>query len=118
MNLLLADFALHFGLGSRRRVVLVMDQASFHSTRHLKIPEGLHLLFLPPRSPELQPAERLWPATNEAIVNRRFESLDDLEEATVKRCQVLLNRQEFVRSLTGFHWWLDAVEPLSVNKRI
>jgi transposase len=46
-------------------------------------------MFLPPYSPELQPCEHLWPLTNEAIANRRFETLDGLQEAQVERCIVL-----------------------------
>ena len=87
----------------------MLDQVSFHTTRKLTLPEGVHLLFLPPRSPELQPAERLWPLTNEAIANRSFESLDELEDITAHRCRVLMNRPEFMRGVTGFYWWLEAV---------
>lgn len=105
----LADFAAHFGLGPQKRVVLALDQAAFHTTPNVVVPEGIHRLFLPPKSPELQPAERLWPATNEAIANRSFESLDQLEDVVAHRCRVLLNRQAFIRGLTGFHWWIDAV---------
>jgi transposase len=70
---------------------------------------GLHLLFLPPKSPELQPAERLWPLTNEAIANRSFESLDELETLTAHRCRVLMHQRDFVRGVTGYYWWLEAV---------
>jgi hypothetical protein len=41
----------------------------------------IHLMLLPSHSPELQPAERLWPLTNEPIINELFETLDDLEQA-------------------------------------
>ncbi len=67
----------------------------------------MHLEFLPPRSPELQPAERLWPLANEAVANRHFEELDGLEEALVKRCVALLGQTELIRSLTLYHWWPD-----------
>jgi transposase len=48
------------------------------------------LFFLPAYSPELQPAERLWPLTNEPIANRCFESLDELEAVLFDRCRRLL----------------------------
>ena len=38
----------------------------------VEIPEGIHLEFLPSGSPELMPAERLWPLTNEAVATRLF----------------------------------------------
>ncbi|NJK37317.1 MAG: IS630 family transposase, partial [Oscillatoriales cyanobacterium SM2_3_0] len=75
----------------------------------VQIPEGIHLLFLPPKSPELQPAERLWPLTNEAVANRSFGSLDELEEITAHRCRVLLKRTELIQGLTNFYWWAEAV---------
>jgi transposase len=105
----LADFAQAFQVSATNRILLVLDQASFHTTRKLKVPEGLHLLFLPPKSPELQPAERLWPLTNEAIANRSFESLDELETLTAHRCRVLMHQRDFVRGVTGYYWWLEAV---------
>ncbi|MEP0949179.1 transposase [Leptolyngbya subtilissima DQ-A4] len=94
-NQVLADFAAHFDLSPDKRVVLVLDQAAFHTTANVVVPEGIHLLFLPPKSPELQPSERFWPATNEAIANRSFESLDQLEAVVAQRCRVLLNRPAF-----------------------
>ena len=69
------------------------------------MPEGIHLLFLPPYSPELQPCERLWSLTNEGVANRSFRTLDDLEAAQVQRCVVLQDQPEVIRSLTHFHWW-------------
>ncbi len=69
-NKVLADFAQHFGIGEKKQVVLVVDQAGWHKSAKVKIPQGIHLEFLPSHSPELQPAERLWTLTNEPIANR------------------------------------------------
>ena len=33
----------------------------------------------------LQPAERLWPLTNEAVANKCFETLTELEEVLFQR---------------------------------
>jgi hypothetical protein len=74
----LKDFAKHFQVGAKKRVVLVMDGAGWHLSKSVKIPKGIHLCCLPSHSPELQPAERLWPLTNEPIANRYFSSLDEL----------------------------------------
>ena len=106
---LLADFAQHFEVGPRKQVILVIDQAAFHTSAQVRVPQGLHLLFLPAKSPELQPAERLWPLCNEAIANRSFAGLDELEAATAHRCRVLLQRRELVQGLTNFYWWAEAV---------
>jgi transposase len=106
---ILDDFAQHFQLGERKRIILALDQARFHTTEKIKIPQGIDLLFLPPKSPELQPAERLWPLTNEPLANRSFANLDELESTTIHRCQVLLERRELIRGLTNFYWWEEAI---------
>ncbi|MBW4451098.1 MAG: hypothetical protein KME38_30890, partial [Spirirestis rafaelensis WJT71-NPBG6] len=54
---------------------------------------------------ELQPAERLWPVTNEAIANESFDSLDELEEALFQRCKVISDNHDLIRGLTYYHWW-------------
>lgn len=106
--LALAHFAQMVGAGPNKRVLLVLDRAGWQKSRQLTLPEGLHLIFLPPYSPELQPCERLWPLTNESIANRHFRDLDELEEAQAQRCLVLQNQPEAIRSLTHFHWWPSA----------
>jgi len=65
-SLVLADLAREFDLNQNKRILLVKDQAGWHTSDNLVLPEGIDLFFLPSHFPELQPAERLWPLTNEA----------------------------------------------------
>ena len=88
--------------------MLVLDGAGWHTSPKLEVPEGIHLEFFPPNSPELQPAERLWPLSNEGIANRYFERMDDLEEALVERCVGLLGQPQTIRSYICYHWWPEA----------
>ena len=74
----------------------------------LEVPEGIHLEFLPSHSPELQPAERLWPLSNEGVANCYFEEIEDLEEALVERCLALLDQPELIRSHIRYPWWPGA----------
>ncbi len=104
-NRVLADFAREFQLNRNKRVLLVLDQAGWHTTDKLELPEGLDLYFLPSHSPELQPAERLWPLTNEVIANHSPHNLKELEELLIFRCRKLLQQQELVRGITCYHWW-------------
>jgi hypothetical protein len=64
---------------------------------NVPIPEGLHVEFLPPDSPELQPAERLWSLSDEPLVNRKFESLAELEETLARRWVTLSAMPEVSR---------------------
>ncbi|MGE5446311.1 MAG: transposase, partial [Ignavibacteriales bacterium] len=81
MNLGLVDFAKSVGAVRGKQLMVVMDRAGWHMSNDVVVPDGVHLIPLPPYSPELQPAERLWRLTNEAVANKRFENLDELEEA-------------------------------------
>lgn len=69
----LADEAHEFELGAKKHILLAVDQAGWHISKDLKVPEGLHLTLLPSHSPELQPAERLWTMVDEPRCStRRF----------------------------------------------
>lgn len=103
----LADFAREFKLGAKKQIILAVDRAGWHISHDLEIPEGLHLRFLPSHSPELQPAERLWTMVDEPIANQSFENLNDLEEVLFHRCKTLLQQQDLIQGLTGFHWWIN-----------
>jgi len=107
-SMALKEFAKEVGAGENKHVLVVLDQAGWHTGGEVELPEGIHLEFLPKGSPELQPAERLWPLTNEAIANRLFEEIEEIEEALVKRCVELLDQAQIIRDLTNYHWWPQA----------
>jgi len=104
-GLALREFARDEGIGPTRRAVLVLDRAGWHAAKDLALPEGVHLAFLPPASPELQPAERLWPLLDEPVANRAFADLDELEGVLVARCRALERARPTVKAHTRFHWW-------------
>lgn len=66
-SLALDLFCKEVGAGKDKRVLLVLDRMGFHTGKGVRVPEGVELEFLSSRSPELQPAERLWPLTNERV---------------------------------------------------
>jgi transposase len=100
-SLALGEFAKEVGAGENKRVLLV-DKAGWHTGGEVDLPEGIHLEFLPSGSPELMPAERLWPLTNEALANGLFE---EIEQTLLDRCVELLDQAELISGLTNYHWW-------------
>lgn len=104
-RLALRAFARDEGIDATHRAVLVLDQAGWHSTKDLVLPEGLHLAFLPAYSPELQPAERLWGLVDEPVANRTFADLDELEATLVARCRELERQRHPIKRRTRYHWW-------------
>lgn len=105
MGLALAAFAQDEGINATHRVVLMLDGAGWHTSGELVVPEGLDLASMPAASPELQPAERLWPLVDEPVANRTFTDLDELEAVLVTRCQGLRADRPTIRGHTRFHWW-------------
>src|SRR3954449_8761889 len=106
---LLALFAREAGAGRDRILVLGLDSAGWHTAPNLVVPEGLRLAYLPPYSPELQPAEHLWPILDEPLANRYFATLADLERTVADRCRVLDGDQLSLG--TNFHWWPKPATP-------
>jgi transposase len=100
----LAEFARQAGASPTKQIVLVLDRAGWHTSVRLRVPDHVHLLFLPAYSPELQPAEHLWPLTNSVLVNRHFTSIEELEDVQFARCADLQVRPDLIRSATCFHW--------------
>jgi hypothetical protein len=101
----LAAFARDERIDATHRVVLVLDQAGWHVSVRLQVPEGIHLVFLPASSPERQPAERLWSLVDEPVGNRAFPDLDGLENVLVARCRMLEAEPTRLKAHTHFHWW-------------
>jgi hypothetical protein len=85
----LGPYARETGAGHARSIVLVLDNAGWHGPAGLAILDGISLAFLPPYSPELQPAERLWPLVDEPIANRHVASLAELDAILAARCRRL-----------------------------
>jgi transposase len=106
----LAAFANQAEAGAKKQIVLALDRAGWRRTQRLRVPDHVHLQFLPPYSPELQPAEHLWPLTNTVLVNRHFASIQELEDAQAARCVALHARRDLVRSTTLFQWWPQRLE--------
>ena len=102
---LLHAFAEEARAGRDRIIVLLIDNAGWHGPANLEVPEGVRLVFLPPYTPELQPAETLWELVDEPIVNKHIPDLETLDEIISRRCVILAEDRSTLKSRTGFHWW-------------
>ena len=73
----LAEIARH--VDEDAHAVLIMDQAGCQMSNNLVVPENITIMPLPPKSPELNPAENLWLFMRENwLSNRIFKSYDDI----------------------------------------
>ena len=86
-------------------VLMVMDQAGWHIAGELSVPANMRLMFLPPYSPELNPAEHVWEAIREdCFANHVFRDLDHVEQALTTGLVALETNPLRTRSRTGFGW--------------
>ena len=77
----------HVGIikdGSRKKILLVLDNAKYHHAKILQqwledVSDVLELFFLPPYSPDLNAIEMLWKKTRRNVThNRFFKSIQEL----------------------------------------
>ena len=81
-------------------VLLVWDQAGFHTSKKLKIPEDMTILPLPPYSPELNPVENLWHyLRSHYLANRTYADYDALRIAAVNAWREAVLDKEIVKSV-------------------
>ena len=97
------------GLISRRfckdRVLLVMDGAGWHKAKDLRFPDHIHRILLPPYSPELNPAERIWEELREKwFANRLFHTLRAVEIQLNTGMELLADSPDTTRSIAGYDW--------------
>ena len=59
--------------------VVLLDQAGWHGSSSLAVPDNITLLPLPPRAPELNPVENVWQFMRDNwLSNRVFTSYTDI----------------------------------------
>lgn len=101
----------HYG---GRRVVMLLDADTSHTAkasralaRRLKI----RLLWLPTRSPELNPMETLWRQAKDAVcVNTQYVTIDQQADAFIAHVSGLSNREALHTSgVLSEHFWLKRV---------
>lgn len=93
-------------------LLLVLDGAPSHRSKEIIHPENASLLRLPAYSPELDPVERWFQEFRRELSNRTFEAVAPLQEALTQTLQPYWEDPARLRRLTGFSWWVEAVDAL------
>jgi transposase len=82
---------------------LVWDRGPSHRTAEVR-EVGIPLVELPPYSPELNPAERVFEKLRRVVEGKVYTTLDDKVAAVVAHLEWLEADPERVRSLTHGSW--------------
>jgi len=86
--------------------IIQLDNASFHTTTKIKIPDNIILLFQPAYSPELNPIERVWEYIKYYLQSKLFTDLEELRNQTANFLNSLSNK--LIQSLTSYQYIIDA----------
>jgi hypothetical protein len=107
MNLFLAHVAEVF---ADYFLVMQVDQAGWHRSKELQVPENIRFIFQPASSPEVNPVEHLWEELREKYLhNLVFSSLEDLTEVLCQALTELTDDKERLRSMMFFpHFRIEA----------
>ena len=88
--------------------ILFLDNGAFHKAKRLLIPNNIALCFIPPYSPELNPAEKLWAFLKRKITNKAFKTLDELQMFMDSIIQKYLTI-ELIKSITNTTTYENAI---------
>lgn len=85
--------------------VLLLDRAGWHTTDKLTVPGNITLIFLPSRSPELNPVENIWQYMRQNwLSNRVFETYDAIIDTASRAWAKLLSEPQTLMSI-GLRDW-------------
>lgn len=60
--------------------IVVLDNGAFHHAKSLNIPYNIAFIFLPPYSPELNPAEKMWRYFKDKVSMVAYNTVEALEQ--------------------------------------
>jgi len=89
---------------------VVLDNSGSHRSGEVSWPQDMHPLYLPPYSPELNPAEQIFRHLRKTLSNVVFTTLDELQNALIDELQQFWEHPTVLLNLTGYPWWVDAIE--------
>jgi transposase len=85
--------------------VMILDRASWHTTKKINVFPNIRLLSLPPASPELNPVEQLWQQLRDnSLANRCYKDYNNIETASCDAWTSYVNRKGAITSLCSRDW--------------
>ena len=103
MNLHLAEISRNVAAGAH--AVLLMDQAGWHLTPKLKVPENISIIAIPSKSPELNPQENIWQFMRDNwLSNCVFETYEEILDHCCHAWNKLVAEPERIKSI-GLRKW-------------
>lgn len=86
--------------------LILVDNASSHTTEKLKVGENIVLIFLPANSPELNPIERFWKELKDWLSEYEPKALAEVRELVSKGLKTF--SEKAISSITSFEYLMTA----------
>jgi hypothetical protein len=103
MNLHLAEISC--AVAADAHAVVLMDQAGWHLTPKLKIPDNISIIPIPSKSPELNPQENIWQYMRDNwLSNRVFETYDEIVDHCCDAWNKLVAQPAKITSIGRRDW--------------
>lgn len=87
-----------------KHIIMVYDNAPSHRPKIVRERENITCVFLPPYSPELNPAERFFEEIRKATANQIFETIEAQEVVIAEAVKTLSLNEGKMRQLLGYEW--------------
>jgi transposase len=88
------------------RIILCTDNAGWHVSKGLIVPDNIAFMYLPPYSPQLNPVEHIWAyiKENKGFNNKIFNSIEDVVDRLAEALNEMEKEKETIKSLCNFYW--------------
>ena len=84
-------------------ILMVGDNAGWHKSKHLILPDNMELMHIPAYTPEMNPTEQVWDEIREKDFKNRF--FDSLKKITSQLCKSFKDAPaSLVQSLCNRDW--------------
>jgi len=94
----------HCQTQSTRPITLIADNAGTHHSQQITYPPTIHLQFLPPYSPELNPCERFFLELRRTLKNKCFQTLQHIETQLQHLLKTYWDNPNKLILLTHWDW--------------
>lgn len=104
-------FINHLSLqNSKEFKILILDNGAFHHATSLQIPDNMAFIFLPPYSPELNPAEKMWRYFKDRVSMVAYNSLEVLKDKLSEITKLI--SPQLIKSICGNQFYKDTLRSI------
>jgi transposase len=92
----------------KKHAIIIMDRASWHTTKKIKKFHNITIIYLPAASPELNPVEQVWQhLRRRELSNRCFKDYSEILDACSVAWNNFTNENGAIKSLCTRNWFVN-----------